>query len=389
METVDVVVVGGALVGASFALALASAEVQVALVEPQPPSTSAADGMWDSRVYALSPGNAEWLASLGIWNHLTAERLAQVETMEVFGDRAAHRLRFTAYDAGLRQLAWIVENRVLQTALWQAVCASPHIRIYPGGVCEALVREREAAVLTLGHGERLRARLIVGADGPTSWVRRSAGITANVDEYGENAVVANFSTTRHHAETAFQWFRSDGVLALLPLPGERVSMVWSAPREHARALLQFDDAGLASAVETASSGVVGRLNTITPAAAFPLRRQHVQRLVAPRVALVGDAAHVIHPLAGQGVNLGMRDARTLAEVIATRGAQTDCGDYHLLRRYERARREDIAELEWTTHGLEKLFAQRAVWMAELRNKGLSLVDGLALLKNALVKHAVA
>jgi ubiquinone biosynthesis UbiH/UbiF/VisC/COQ6 family hydroxylase len=188
---------------------------------------------------------------------------------------------------------------------------------------------------------------------------------------------------------AFQWFRPDGVLALLPLPGDRVSMVWSAAQAWGRELLGASEEMLARLVEDATGGALGALRVITGAVGFPLRRQRVERLVEPRVALVGDAAHSVHPLAGQGVNLGFRDARELVRVLGDRGAQNDCGDYWLLRRYERARREDIAALELTTHGLEKLFASPAVSMAALRNIGLSLVNAVPFVKNALVRRAAA
>jgi ubiquinone biosynthesis UbiH/UbiF/VisC/COQ6 family hydroxylase len=210
-----------------------------------------------------------------------------------------------------------------------------------------------------------------------------------VHDYEQVGVVANFVTARPHDGTAFQWFRSDGVLALLPLPGQRVSMVWSTPEAHARELLRLDAGALASRVADAAQGVLGTLEVVTPAAGFPLKRQHVAHVVEPRAALIGDAAHNVHPLAGQGVNLGLRDARELAHVLATRGARSDCGDYPLLRRYERARKEDIAALELTTHGLEKLFGNSAVWMAGLRNLGLTLVDSQPALKSALARRAAA
>jgi ubiquinone biosynthesis UbiH/UbiF/VisC/COQ6 family hydroxylase len=192
-----------------------------------------------------------------------------------------------------------------------------------------------------------------------------------------------------HESTAFQWFRPDGVLALLPLPGKRVSMVWSTPESHAHELLQLTPDTLAQLVENASHGAVGALRLITPAAGFPLKRQRVSRLAEPRAVLIGDAAHTIHPLAGQGVNLGLRDARELVCVLSRRGARTDCGDYPLLRRFERARKEDIAALELATDGLEKLFHSRAVWMAGLRNVGLRLVNAQPALKSLLARVAAA
>lgn len=389
MEIFDVIVVGGGLVGASFALGLADAQVSVALVEHETPRPVPAHESWDNRVYALSPGNVQWLDALGIWRELPPPRLARIETMRIFGDQPQARLEFSAYESGLRELAWIVENRLLQGALGRALELAAHVRSFCPARCEAVVWEREFATLTLSGGEVLRGRLIVGADGADSWVRERAGIGVSVYEYGQVGVVANFATARPHDGIAFQWFRADGVLALLPLPGQRVSMVWSTPESHARELLRLGADALASHVADAAQGALGMLDVITPAAGFPLKRQHVARLVEPRAALIGDAAHNVHPLAGQGVNLGLRDARELARVLAARGPRTDCGDYPLLRRFERARKEDILALELTTHGLEKLFENSAVWMAGVRNMGLSLVDSQPALKSLLARRAAA
>jgi ubiquinone biosynthesis UbiH/UbiF/VisC/COQ6 family hydroxylase len=206
--------------------------------------------------------------------------------------------------------------------------------------------------------------------------------------YQQTAVVANFAITTPHRDTAYQWFRHDGVLALLPLPGERVSMVWSTRDEDAARLLELPREELVAQVAAASHGAVGDLQLITPAAGFPLRLQRVKQLVLPRLALIGDAAHNVHPLAGQGVNLGFRDARQLAQVMMDRGSQTDCGDYRLLRRYERARREDIVAMQLATDLLQRLFNNDITWLASLRNCGLRLVNRQAQLKNLLVQHAV-
>lgn len=372
-----------------MALALGEADVTVALVDPQGPPARLAPDSWDGRVYAISPGNAAWLETLGVWGPLPEQRMARVDLMRIFGDRPPARLEFSAYDAGLRELAWIVENNLLQVELWSALEKAGHAALFCRARCAAITRERDHAALTLTDGQTLTARLIVGADGADSWIREEAGIACKSHPYAQTGVVANFACERPHEGTAFQWFRADGVLALLPLPGERVSMVWSAPDERARELLTASGEVLVRNVEEASGLILGKLQLVTPPVGFPLRRQRVERLVEPRVALIGDAAHNVHPLAGQGVNLGFRDARELAAVLAGRGARSDCGDYGLLRRYERARKEDIAALELTTDGLEKLFSSRAVWVAGLRNLGLSLVDSQLPLKNMLVRHAVA
>jgi 2-polyprenylphenol 6-hydroxylase len=387
----DIGVVGGGIVGAAFALALAGAEVSVGLVEPRDMGLERArEGAdWDSRVYALTPGNAAWLRAIGVWDELSPGRLARVETMRIYGDRSPGALEFDAYEAGLRELAWIVEHGELSRALWLALERAPAVELHCPCRVADLMWMREAAELALADGRSLTARLIVAADGADSWVRERAGIAVLTEDYREVAVVANFAIARPHDGVAYQWFRHDGVLAMLPLAGDYASMVWSAPAAHAAELLAASAGALAQTVRAASAGRLGALEVVTPARGFPLRRQRVARLVEPRVALIGDAAHNVHPLAGQGMNLGLRDARTLAEVLARRGPVRDCGDFGLLRRFERARWEDILAVERTTDALQKLFSHPAVPVAGLRNAGLALTDRLPPLKNFLVRHAIA
>jgi ubiquinone biosynthesis UbiH/UbiF/VisC/COQ6 family hydroxylase len=240
----------------------------------------------------------------------------------------------------------------------------------------------------LETGEHVTTRLVVAADGADSWLREQAGIRHVQRDYEQIAVVANFTAARAHRGTAFQWFRNDGVLALLPLPGDRVSMVWSIQRDRAEGLLRLEAQQLCAEVENACTSVLGSLSLITPAVGFPLRLIRVERLVAERLALVGDAAHNLHPLAGQGVNLGFQDARELAGVLEARGPESDPGSVALLRRYERARREDILAMTAVTHGLQRLFNNSSVPLAWLRNRGLELVDRLAPVKSILVRHAL-
>ncbi len=388
-ESCDIAIVGAGLVGASLAAALAPSGLTVALIEPRPPAPPPAN--WDSRVYAVSPGSAAFLADAGAWPRVDGDvsRVARVETMRIFGDEPQAALEFSAYDAGLRELAFIAESGRLQQALWQCVSRAPHVRLYCPAACESLTQHAEHTEITLAGGTVLRAKLVVGADGAQSWVREQAGIKAATYDYQQSAVVANFSTALPHHDTAYQWFRPDGVLALLPLPERRVSMVWSTTDAHAGELLALDAGALAQRVNDASADTLGALAVITPAAAFALRLQRVGQFVKPRLALVGDAAHNVHPLAGQGVNLGFRDARELARVLCDRGAQNDCGDLTLLRRYERARKEDVLTMQLATDGLQKLFASRAVWLSRARNLGVRTLEELPLIKQLLVKHAAA
>jgi ubiquinone biosynthesis UbiH/UbiF/VisC/COQ6 family hydroxylase len=223
-------------------------------------------------------------------------------------------------------------------------------------------------------------------------VRVQAGIASREQAYGQTAVVANFACTRAHRNVAFQWFQGaehDGaVLALLPLPGDHVSMVWSASDARAQRLLALEGRALCKEVEVASHGMLGELALVTAARGFPLQRLAAGRLVAPRVVLAGDSAHVIHPLAGQGANLGLQDARALAEVLGAREPGRDPGDERLLRRYERSRAEVILAMRATVHGLYRLFGAPGAGIARLRNTGLNLADRLPVLKNALMRHAM-
>ncbi len=384
-----VIVVGAGLVGLSQALVLSRAGVKVALVDPNtPPASETVATGWDSRVYAISPGSVTFLAECGAWQDMDPARVCQVEDMHVVGDDESSRIDFSAYASGLRELACIVENRELQRVLWSAATRAS-IEIIAPAMCGEIAFGDRAVRLTLADGRLLVASLVIGADGAESWVRARAGIDATTRGYQQTAVVANFAISRPHRGIARQWFRRDGVLALLPLPGDRVSMVWSTDDAHAAQLLAHKDAELAAAVGAASHGTVGDLTVITSAAAFPLRVQQVRRLIGPRLALIGDAAHTVHPLAGQGVNLGFRDARELADVLSARGAQTDCGDYYLLRRYERARREDIAAMRFTTDTLQRLFMHNDVTIGRLRNLGLRLANRQPQLKKLLTRRAVA
>jgi 2-polyprenylphenol 6-hydroxylase len=385
----DALIVGGGLVGGSLALGLADSGLRVALIESHAAKPVPRDDSWDARVYAISPGNAAFLDGLGVWSEMVPERISRIERMEVYGDRYGARLTFSAYEHGLRELGFIVENRLLQDAMRRRLDSTPDITLHCPARCARLSLDHDVAVVQLENGATLRAGLLVGADGVESWVRQETGIAMKPFSYGQLGVVANFATELAHDGVAYQWFRNDGVLALLPLPGQRASMVWSTYEAHARELLEASAETLAERVSTASGNALGKLRPITPPAAFPLALQRVSELVRPRLALVGDAAHNVHPLAGQGVNLGFRDVRELIAVLRGRGVQSDCGDYALLRRYERARREDVVTLQLATDGLQKLFANDNAWIARARNVGMNWVDALGPLKKMLVQRAVA
>ena len=285
----DVVIVGGGLVGASLALALKDSGLKIALVESRLPASLPADDSWDSRIYAMSPGSAKFLQNFGVWQALDEDRITPVYKMAVFGDDSAARLDFSAYDIGLTELAFIVENRQLQAAVWNALKRQKkHVKIFCPAECASITWNESHADLHLADGNVLQAALIVGADGLNSWVREQAEIGVMRHSYQQIGVVANFNAEQNHRNVAHQWFRRDGVLALLPLPETLVSMVWSANEERAHALLDLSETELCHQVTQASCRALGELRLVTRPAAFPLNFVHVKKLVQPRLALIGE-----------------------------------------------------------------------------------------------------
>lgn len=387
--TFDVTIVGGGLVGAALARALHGTGLQCALIDLAPPPDPS--DAWDSRVYAIAPATQSFLDALDIWPRLDATRIAPVRLMKVFGDRAASRLEFSAYECGVDRLASIVESGRLQSALWQRLQDDPGVTLFCPARPAALRYDAEAMELTLEGGMQLRTRLLVGADGVRSWVREAAGIPSRLRPIGHTAVVANFACDIPHQDVAYQWFRKDGVLAWLPLPGNRMSMVWSTSATQADTLMGLSPQALGEHVARAGMDTLGKLETITPPASFPLVRLSVPHRVRPRLALIGDAGHVIHPLAGQGVNLGFADAQALAHLLQRRpadGPRNDPGDWLLLRQFERMRAEDILAMRFATDGLQRLFAAQWPGVAQLRNLGLSITDRLPIVKNLLARRAM-
>lgn len=384
-QTFHVAVVGGGLVGKSAALALAQTGLRVALVA-QPAAPRPADVPFDARIYALSASSQALLERLRIWQALEHDRLSPVYDMRVFGDALAE-LHFSAFQAAVPQLAWIAESSLVEHALDSALRFQPQVAWFDTRA-QGLDVKPDCACLALANGKVLEADLVVGADGAHSWVRSQIGAHVSRRDYRQTGVVANFKAEKPHGETAYQWFAGGEIVALLPLPGSHVSLVWSAATDHARELLALAPAQLAAAVEDVSQGRLGALECVGAAHGFPLARQSVDRLIAPRVALVGDAAHLIHPLAGQGMNLGLRDVSSLADVLAAKEPFRDLGDLVLLRRYERARREDIGALTLATDGLQRLFSVPGTLARSVRNAGMALVGAQPLVKRWLVSAAL-
>lgn len=383
MQQFDLIIVGGGLAGASLAMALRDTRLRIALVEAQPPQASAE---WDARIYAISQANVAFLEEIGAWKNLKLDRVAPIKAMHVHGD-AGGRLEFSAFEAGLSELGQVLESSGMACEFWENAKRQSNLSLFCPAQPAQLEFRHDAAVLSLRDGSVLSARLLVGADGRDSWVRQAAGLAAVNTPYHDKGLVANFVTEKPHRNIAYQWFRDDGVLAYLPLPGNRISIVWSTPDQKADELLALTPEALCDRVAEAGEHVLGRLDCLTPAAAFPLRLMRVPQTVAPRLALVGDAGHGIHPLSGHGINLGFQDARELAALLAAAQPWHDIGNERFLQRYQRARREETVLLQTTTDALWQLFRKAPSFMKPLRNLGMSATNRLPFVKNILVRYA--
>ncbi|BBP02003.1 UbiH/UbiF family hydroxylase [Sulfuriferula nivalis] len=379
----DIIIIGAGIVGAAFAVAMRDSSLRIAMIEPHPPTAPTEE--WDTRIYAISPGSQDFLSGMGIWQQLEASRIQPVYAMDIRGDSAA-QLQFDAYQAGVPQLAAIMESGRLQHALWQAMQAQENITLF-NTPCADLHWSAQGAQLKLADSTVLTADLIVGADGGKSWVREQAGINFKRSDYEQSGVVANFIVEHDHQGTAHQWFNQTGVLAWLPLPNGHMSMVWSTDAQHTAALMTASPEQLAEEVAQAGGRVLGKLQQVGRTAAFPLSINRVERLVQQGLALIGDAAHGVHPLAGQGVNLGLRDARELAQTLKQRG-KAGCGELLLLQRYQRARRTDIVAMQTMTDSLHHLFRNTNPVLAKLRNAGMSFTNQITPLKSWLMRQAL-
>ena len=397
-----------------LALSLAAQRRSVLLLDARTPSAAPpAPAGFDQRIYAISPASVAWLTDLKLWQAVDAARVAPVYDMYIQGDApdalrlpwqssassAAAQgstalpglpgLHLSAYRAGVGELCTIVEERELARVLTQALSFASSVEVLRPVELASLKCDADAAMLTLADGRVVSAKLIIAADGARSWLRGAAGIASDDIAYGHTAVVANFEIEKPHFNCAAQWFRAEAdgassVLAWLPLPRNQVSMVWSGPDALAAELLALPPGALAARVAEAGGHLFGALSPAGAAASFPLRNQRARSLIAQRVALAGDAAHVVHPLAGQGLNLGFGDCAALARVLA---GVRDPGDALVLRRYERARKAALLEMHMVTHGLQRLFSSQQPVLRTLRNAGLNFIGQLPVIPRLLVQRA--
>ena len=391
----NIVVVGGGPIGLAFALAASALrDVGITLVERQTLSLAVLPVLFDHRVYALSPGSKALLESLGVWQRIPQVRIEPVRAMQVFGDiskpSANDKDRSEIeFEEGV-PLAFIVEYAALMRALMSQVSASENIRVFDNANVHGIdfASGGNTHKLLLGDGSVLDADLLIAADGVASPLRAMAGISTQIKDYESDGVVANFSITRPHGDIARQWLTNEGVLAYLPLPDNQISIVWSVSRALADELSGLDAQAFAAAVARGGDHALGALTLCSERARFPLRRVMATSWVQPGFALIGDAAHAIHPLAGQGANLGFADVRTLCEVLQSRSALSGLGDISVLRKYERARREDAMVMGGITDNLRSLYLSKSPFLMRLRHKGLNVANRMSLAKSLMMAHAM-
>ncbi|MDQ6950563.1 MAG: UbiH/UbiF/VisC/COQ6 family ubiquinone biosynthesis hydroxylase [Mariprofundales bacterium] len=384
-EMVDLMIIGGGMVGLTLAAALRDTGLHIVLIERAEPSVHQSLGI-DCRVSAIVRGNVEMLEAIGAWQHL--QQPSPIAAMRVWDDQHDGGIRFDALEIERDCLGQMVENSRLIAALRTLLLRSDTVELCCPATVTSVAWRREAVAVVLGDGRRLHAPLVVGADGAHSWLRAQAGIDLWSHDFEQQGIVATIKPQRHHQQVAYQRFLPTGPLALLPMADGLCSMVWSAHAPRATALMALDDDGFLQDLNLAFGPQLGQLEECGRRAAFPLTTRLAKHLVRPRLALIGDAAHTIHPLAGLGVNLGLRDAMVLAREIAdAHRFGEDYGTMEVLRQYRNQRLPDVLAVMASMEGMHHLFTSTLPGVAALRGLGMRLVGNSGAIKQMLMRNS--
>lgn len=389
MQSFDIAIIGGGMVGLTVAAALEHSDMRVAIIEGQLPNEQL-DPLPDTRVSALSRSSEQILRRVGAWQGIEQRRLNPYLAMEVWDQDSFAAIDFHAEQLCQPNLGHIVENRVVQLALLDKVRQLDNVVLFAPQKCQSMALGESEAWLTLDSGQALTAKLVVGADGAHSWLRQQQDIPLTHWDYGHHALVANVSTSEPHHNTARQIFTPDGPLAFLPLSESNMSsIVWSIAPLQAEALLNMEEAEFNKALTAAFDGRLGLCEVVGGRQAFPLKMRYARDFAKERIALVGDAAHTIHPLAGQGVNLGLLDAASLAQEVLTLWQDgQDIGSKRNLRAYERWRKAEAAKMIASMQGFRDLFSGAHPAKKLLRGVGMTLANQLPGAKNEIMQRAL-
>ena len=390
MQSVDVAIVGGGMVGLAVACGLQGSGLRVAVIEQAGPAPVAADAAPELRVSAINAASEKLLAKLGVWEAILALRASRYHGMEVWDRDSFGRIAFDDASLGYSHLGHIIENGVIHRALWQKAQQLQEVTLMAPAEVQQVAWGENEVFLTLKDGNMLTAKLVVGADGARSWLREKADIPLTSWDYRHHALVATIRTAEPHGAVARQAFHGDGILAFLPLSDPHLcSIVWSLSQEEAQRMQQADEAGFNQALNLAFDNRLGLCQVESERLVFPLTGRYARQFAAHRLALGGDAAHTIHPLAGQGVNLGFMDAAALIdEVRRLHGQGKDFGQHFYLRRYERSRKHSAALMLAGMQGFRELFAGSNPAKKLLRDLGLKLADTLPGVKPQLIRQAM-
>ncbi len=399
-EQVDIVIVGAGMVGLTTALALADSGLQISILESRDVAlervanqliAQQAQG-YDPRVSALTCASQQILAHIGAWPAMAAARVSPYTDMDVWDGEGTGHIHFCSRELHEPTLGHIVENRVTVAALLQQLAEHPDLTLRSGvqvsGLSAPLAGDQRR--LTLTDGTELQTQLVIACDGALSRTRQMAGIPLLEWDYGHHAIVTTVTTEQPHQATAWQRFTDDGPLAMLPLADpHRCSLVWSTSPGHARDLQALDDDAFCQALGQAFEHRLGAITGSDPRHCFPLRQRHAKDYVRPGIAVIGDAAHTIHPLAGQGVNLGLLDAAALADTLLTAIAQGECyGSERVLKRFERERQTSNLQMSAAMEGFKRLFNSQQPALRLARNLGMTLMNRLGPVKNHVVQQAM-
>ena len=387
----DMLIVGGGMVGATIACALGDTPLRIGVVEFAPADTKWDEDSYDIRVSALTRATQRVFERIGAWDGMVGRRVTSYSRMHVWEGVPGQSgsIDFDCADLGEPNLGHIVENRVILAALLERMEKFENVELLCPARVSGLEKNSEQLTLALEDGRQLTARLLIGADGANSWVREQANIKTTGWSYEQTAVVATIKTSLHHEGTAYQRFLAEGPLAFLPMPEGLSSIVWSTTPERATELMEMGEPQFLDELQNAFGDLLGRMESTGPRGAFPLILKHANAYAADRIALAGNAAHAIHPLAGQGLNLGVSDAAALAEVvIGASREKRDVGEFALLRRYERWRKADNVSVMAAMDGFKRLFSNDIAPLSLLRRAGLNIADASGPVKHMMVKRAM-
>lgn len=384
-----IVIIGGGMVGLVMAAALARANLPVTVVESRQPILHWEPQSFDARVSAINLVSQRILSNLGIWPQLAASACAPLRGLQVWDHQAGGEIAFDGAEIGAAQLGFIVENRALIKALWEHLQTLPQVTLLCPRQPSQLIQDESGLQLQLDDQSRIAAELVIGADGAESWVRAQMQIPLQERSYEQQALIAVVKTEKPHQNIGWQSFLTTGPLGVLPLAdAHQTAIVWSNTIEAAQRLLALSSVELNRELSLALDNRLGAMTALTELKMLPLIMRHATDYVQPRLALIGDAAHTIHPLAGQGVNLGLLDAAVLAQVIAeARQKHHDIGSLRVLRQYQRWRKGDNTLMLLAMRGFKELFGSASPWVAQLRSQGLNLTNHLGFIKNCIMHYA--